>query len=154
MAPAVQLPHPLRCSLPLLMGGSPYKCAAQAVCLCDSQPPLVPAAVSEAIAFVAPEGSVGGEEVSGTSSCGQRAPGMKLGAACLLCLLLACLTLPIAHCRIRQRSMEIRSKDSRSKALTPTPPHPCQPPASSLLYILRFDCICGPRVGENHYSEV
>ncbi|XP_064022957.1 prolactin-releasing peptide [Pogoniulus pusillus] len=36
---------------------------------------------------------------------------MKLGAACLLCLMLACLTLPFTHCRIRQRSMEIRNPD-------------------------------------------
>ncbi|KAM9287330.1 prolactin-releasing peptide [Morus bassanus] len=36
---------------------------------------------------------------------------MKLGAACLLCLLLTCLTLPIAHGRIRERSMEIRNPD-------------------------------------------
>ncbi|KAM9284222.1 prolactin-releasing peptide [Cariama cristata] len=36
---------------------------------------------------------------------------MKLGAACLLCLLLACLTLPVAHSRIRERSMEIRNPD-------------------------------------------
>ncbi|NXN13240.1 PRRP protein, partial [Indicator maculatus] len=36
---------------------------------------------------------------------------MKLGAACLLCLLLACLTLPITHCRIRERSMEIRNPE-------------------------------------------
>ncbi|XP_054685481.1 prolactin-releasing peptide [Grus americana] len=36
---------------------------------------------------------------------------MKLGAACLLCLLLACLTLPVAHGRIRERSMEIRNPD-------------------------------------------
>ncbi|KAM6129291.1 prolactin-releasing peptide [Pterocles gutturalis] len=34
---------------------------------------------------------------------------MKLGAACLLCLLLACLTLPVTHGRIRERSMEIRN---------------------------------------------
>ncbi|KAM9011000.1 prolactin-releasing peptide isoform 1-T1 [Ara ararauna] len=36
---------------------------------------------------------------------------MKLGAACLLCLLLACLTLPAACSRRRERSMEIRSKN-------------------------------------------
>ncbi|XP_067993881.1 prolactin-releasing peptide [Melanerpes formicivorus] len=45
---------------------------------------------------------------------------MKLGAACLLCLLLACLTLPITHCRIRERSMEIRSKDSRNPEIDPS----------------------------------
>ncbi|NXF06531.1 PRRP protein, partial [Smithornis capensis] len=36
---------------------------------------------------------------------------MKLGATCLLCLLLACLTLPIARGRILERSMEIRNPD-------------------------------------------
>ncbi|XP_027493302.1 prolactin-releasing peptide isoform X2 [Corapipo altera] len=36
---------------------------------------------------------------------------MKLGATCLLCLLLACLTLPVASGRILQRSMEIRNPD-------------------------------------------
>ncbi|NXK92753.1 PRRP protein, partial [Formicarius rufipectus] len=36
---------------------------------------------------------------------------MKLGAICLLCLLLACLTLPGAHGRVLQRSMEIRNPD-------------------------------------------
>uniref|UniRef100_A0A8C3JAE0 Prolactin releasing hormone n=1 Tax=Calidris pygmaea TaxID=425635 RepID=A0A8C3JAE0_9CHAR len=36
---------------------------------------------------------------------------MKLGAACLLCLLLTCLTLPVAHGHLRQRSMEIRNPD-------------------------------------------
>ncbi|NXX19263.1 PRRP protein, partial [Podargus strigoides] len=36
---------------------------------------------------------------------------MKLGATCLLCLLLACLTLPVTHSRIRERSMEIRNPD-------------------------------------------
>ncbi|NXV93846.1 PRRP protein, partial [Calonectris borealis] len=36
---------------------------------------------------------------------------MKLGAACLLCLLLACLTLPVAHGRIHEHSMEIRNPD-------------------------------------------
>ncbi|XP_027746151.1 prolactin-releasing peptide isoform X2 [Empidonax traillii] len=36
---------------------------------------------------------------------------MKLGATCLLCLLLACLTLPVAHGRILERSMEIRNPD-------------------------------------------
>ncbi|XP_051643947.1 prolactin-releasing peptide-like [Manacus candei] len=36
---------------------------------------------------------------------------MKLGATCLLCLLLACLTLPVAYGRILQRSMEIRNPD-------------------------------------------
>ncbi|XP_074728456.1 prolactin-releasing peptide [Strix uralensis] len=36
---------------------------------------------------------------------------MKLGAVCLLCLLLVCLTLPIAQGRIRERSMEIRNPD-------------------------------------------
>ncbi|KAM6398348.1 prolactin-releasing peptide [Pluvialis apricaria] len=36
---------------------------------------------------------------------------MKLGAACLLCLLLTCLTLPITHGHIHERSMEIRNPD-------------------------------------------
>ncbi|KAM7096651.1 prolactin-releasing peptide isoform 1-T1 [Ciconia maguari] len=45
---------------------------------------------------------------------------MKLGAACLLCLLLTCLTLPIAHGRIRERSMEIRSKESRNPDIDPS----------------------------------
>ncbi|NXT27152.1 PRRP protein, partial [Syrrhaptes paradoxus] len=36
---------------------------------------------------------------------------MKLGTTCLLCLLLACLTLPVARGRIRERSMEIRNPD-------------------------------------------
>ncbi|XP_071602331.1 LOW QUALITY PROTEIN: prolactin-releasing peptide [Heliangelus exortis] len=36
---------------------------------------------------------------------------MKLGATCLLCLLLACLTLPVTHGCIRERSMEIRNPD-------------------------------------------
>uniref|UniRef100_A0A8C4U237 Prolactin releasing hormone n=1 Tax=Falco tinnunculus TaxID=100819 RepID=A0A8C4U237_FALTI len=36
---------------------------------------------------------------------------MKLGAACLLCLLLTCLTLPVTHGRIRERSMENRNPD-------------------------------------------
>ncbi|KAM6307379.1 prolactin-releasing peptide [Aegotheles albertisi] len=36
---------------------------------------------------------------------------MKLGAACLLCLLLACMTLPAAHGRLREHSMEIRNPD-------------------------------------------
>ncbi|KAM6071135.1 prolactin-releasing peptide [Chlamydotis macqueenii] len=36
---------------------------------------------------------------------------MKLGAACLLCLLLTCLTLPVARGHIHERSMEIRNPD-------------------------------------------
>ncbi|XP_074449607.1 prolactin-releasing peptide [Larus michahellis] len=36
---------------------------------------------------------------------------MKLGTTCLLCLLLTCLTLPIAHGHVRERSMEIRNPD-------------------------------------------
>ncbi|XP_064518118.1 prolactin-releasing peptide-like isoform X2 [Pseudopipra pipra] len=36
---------------------------------------------------------------------------MKLGATCLLCLLLACLTLPVTYGGILQRSMEIRNPD-------------------------------------------
>ncbi|KAM9235861.1 prolactin-releasing peptide [Leptosomus discolor] len=36
---------------------------------------------------------------------------MKLGAACLLCLLLTCPTLPVTHGRICERSMEIRNPD-------------------------------------------
>ncbi|XP_035187643.1 prolactin-releasing peptide isoform X1 [Oxyura jamaicensis] len=58
-------------------------------------------------------------------SWGQNPLGMKLGATCLVCLLLACLALPAAATRIR--SMEIRSKESSSKGLprdTPPAPHP------------------------------
>ncbi|NXX86207.1 PRRP protein, partial [Urocolius indicus] len=36
---------------------------------------------------------------------------MKMRSICLLCLLLAFLALPIAHGRIRERSMEIRNPD-------------------------------------------
>ncbi|XP_072788001.1 prolactin-releasing peptide isoform X2 [Taeniopygia guttata] len=36
---------------------------------------------------------------------------MKLGVACLLWLLLVCLTLPASHGRVRERSMEIRNPD-------------------------------------------
>ncbi|XP_061857937.1 prolactin-releasing peptide [Colius striatus] len=36
---------------------------------------------------------------------------MKMRSICLLCLLLAFLTLPIAHGHIRERSMEIRNPD-------------------------------------------
>ncbi|NXX70522.1 PRRP protein, partial [Spizella passerina] len=36
---------------------------------------------------------------------------MKLGAACLLWLLLLCLSLPAAHGRVLERSMEIRTPD-------------------------------------------
>ncbi|NXI66497.1 PRRP protein, partial [Anseranas semipalmata] len=37
---------------------------------------------------------------------------MKLGAACLMCLLLACAALPAAAAaRVRERSMEIRNPD-------------------------------------------
>ncbi|XP_021254961.1 prolactin-releasing peptide isoform X1 [Numida meleagris] len=39
-----------------------------------------------------------------------RASGMKLGATCLLCLLLTCMALPTAG-RLRERSMEIRNPD-------------------------------------------
>ncbi|XP_035187645.1 prolactin-releasing peptide isoform X3 [Oxyura jamaicensis] len=42
-------------------------------------------------------------------SWGQNPLGMKLGATCLVCLLLACLALPAAATRIR--SMEIRNPD-------------------------------------------
>ncbi|OPJ80247.1 prolactin-releasing peptide [Patagioenas fasciata monilis] len=47
----------------------------------------------------------------GPSHHDQRVPGMKLGAACLLCLLLTCLTLPVTHSRVYERSMEIRNPD-------------------------------------------
>lgn len=57
----------------------------------------------------------------GQATAGWRVLGMKLGAACLLCLLLACLTLPGARSRRHERSMEIRSKN-RSKG---PPPNPC-----------------------------
>ncbi|XP_067405902.1 prolactin-releasing peptide [Emydura macquarii macquarii] len=36
---------------------------------------------------------------------------MKLLAACFLCLLLVCLALPEAECRLHVRSMEIRNPD-------------------------------------------
>ncbi|NXU47664.1 PRRP protein, partial [Turnix velox] len=36
---------------------------------------------------------------------------MKLGSTCLLCLLLACLTLPVTHGHLHQHSMEIRNPD-------------------------------------------
>ncbi|XP_050196042.1 prolactin-releasing peptide isoform X1 [Myiozetetes cayanensis] len=45
---------------------------------------------------------------------------MKLGATCLLCLLLACLTLPVAHGRILERSMEIRSKENMNPDIDPS----------------------------------
>ncbi|XP_027593358.1 prolactin-releasing peptide isoform X1 [Pipra filicauda] len=45
---------------------------------------------------------------------------MKLGATCLLCLLLACLTLPVAYGRILQRSMEIRSKENMNPDIDPS----------------------------------
>ncbi|XP_027493301.1 prolactin-releasing peptide isoform X1 [Corapipo altera] len=45
---------------------------------------------------------------------------MKLGATCLLCLLLACLTLPVASGRILQRSMEIRSKENMNPDIDPS----------------------------------
>ncbi|XP_014807198.1 PREDICTED: prolactin-releasing peptide [Calidris pugnax] len=45
---------------------------------------------------------------------------MKLGAVCLLCLLLTCLTLPVAHGHLRQRSMEIRSKESMNPDIDPS----------------------------------
>ncbi|XP_031409951.1 prolactin-releasing peptide isoform X1 [Meleagris gallopavo] len=48
---------------------------------------------------------------------------MKLGATCLLCLLLTCMALPAAG-RLRERSMEIRSKESRSKGTPRTLPGP------------------------------
>ncbi|XP_042678369.1 prolactin-releasing peptide isoform X2 [Centrocercus urophasianus] len=44
------------------------------------------------------------------SRCRGRASGMKLGATCLLCLLLTCMALPAAG-RLRVHSMEIRNPD-------------------------------------------
>ncbi|XP_046777209.1 prolactin-releasing peptide isoform X1 [Gallus gallus] len=44
---------------------------------------------------------------------------MKLGATCLLCLLLTCMALPAAG-RLRERSMEIRSKESRNPDIDPS----------------------------------
>ncbi|XP_031460407.1 prolactin-releasing peptide [Phasianus colchicus] len=44
------------------------------------------------------------------SRCRGKASGMKLGATCLLCLLLTCMALPAAG-RLRERSMEIRNPD-------------------------------------------
>ncbi|KAM9189637.1 prolactin-releasing peptide [Mergus octosetaceus] len=43
---------------------------------------------------------------------------MKLGAACLVCLLLACLALPAAATRVR--SMAIRSKESSNPDIDPS----------------------------------
>lgn len=53
--------------------------------------------------------------------------GMKLGVACLLWLLLLCLSLPATCGRVLERSMEIRSKENMSKGLIP--PTPLHPPA-------------------------
>ncbi|XP_065607373.1 prolactin-releasing peptide [Cyrtonyx montezumae] len=44
---------------------------------------------------------------------------MKLGVTCLLCLLLTCMALPAAG-RLRERSMEIRSKESRNPDIDPS----------------------------------
>lgn len=55
---------------------------------------------------------------------------MKLGVICLLWLLLVCLTLPTTRGRVLERSMEIRSKDNRSKGLSPANPLPAVPLAS------------------------
>ncbi|XP_072198238.1 prolactin-releasing peptide isoform X1 [Excalfactoria chinensis] len=44
---------------------------------------------------------------------------MKLGATCLLCLLLTCMALPTAG-RLRERSMDIRSKESRNPDIDPS----------------------------------
>lgn len=79
-------------------------------------------------------GSAGDQKTSGPSQHSQRVPAMKLGTVCLLCLLVTCLTLPIAHGHIHQRSMEIRSKESMSKGLPPAnplPPAPTAPPDSA-----------------------
>lgn len=57
------------------------------------------------------------------SRCRGRASGMKLGATCLLCLLLTCMAPPAAG-RLRVHSMEIRSKESRSKGTPRTLPGP------------------------------
>ncbi|XP_063255913.1 prolactin-releasing peptide [Prinia subflava] len=45
---------------------------------------------------------------------------MKLGVACLLWLLLVCLTLPATHGRLLERSMEIRSTENRSPDIDPS----------------------------------
>ncbi|XP_048810084.1 prolactin-releasing peptide [Lagopus muta] len=52
------------------------------------------------------------------SRCRGRASGMKLGATCLLCLLLTCMAPPAAG-RLRVHSMEIRSKESRNPDIDP-----------------------------------
>lgn len=61
---------------------------------------------------------------------------MKLGVACLLWLLLVCLTLPSTHGHVLGRSMEIRSKENRSKGLSSAntlPPTPSASPGSTAL---------------------
>ncbi|XP_037998556.1 prolactin-releasing peptide [Motacilla alba alba] len=45
---------------------------------------------------------------------------MKLGVACLLWLLLVCLTLPATHGRVLERSMEIRSKENMNPDIDPS----------------------------------
>ncbi|XP_074405037.1 prolactin-releasing peptide isoform X1 [Zonotrichia albicollis] len=46
--------------------------------------------------------------------------GMKLGAACLLWLLLLCLSLPATHGRVLERSVEIRSKENMTPDIDPS----------------------------------
>lgn len=70
---------------------------------------------------------------------------MKLGVACLLWLLLVCLTLPSTHGHVLGRSMEIRSKENRSKGLSPAntlPPTPSASPGSAALGGVRSCCHC------------
>ncbi|XP_039584510.1 prolactin-releasing peptide [Passer montanus] len=45
---------------------------------------------------------------------------MKLGLACLLWLLLICLTLPATHGRVLERSMEIRSRENMNPDIDPS----------------------------------
>lgn len=132
MAAAIQLPQPLQPSPP--DGGITLQAFNPSGVSLPQPNPFTPAAASEAIIFVAPAGRPRGWEASGPSHSSWRVPGMKLGAACLLCLLLTCLTLPVAHGRIREHSMEIRSKESRSKGLPaayPLPPAPSASPDSA-----------------------
>ncbi|XP_036243088.1 prolactin-releasing peptide [Molothrus ater] len=46
--------------------------------------------------------------------------GMKLGVACLLWLLLVCLSLPATHGSVLERSMEIRSKENTNPDIDPS----------------------------------
>lgn len=116
MAAVMQLPHPLHHSLLLLMGCSTCEPLIQVGCLCDGL------CFHSYVRSLCLRGTSRKRQGAlGPSHSDQRVPGMKLGAACLLCLLLTCLTLPVTHSRVYEHSMEIRSKESRSKGLPPAP---------------------------------